>query len=180
MVITKIDSFEKQWLGGRYMPVGAEYLLLILNSWRYLFLAIEIENWDEKHNLECESLRVKVLSAINIFHKLEMFNKYFATLFYPSTFPTWEYALYKDSSNILFDKLVCIRFLLLGIQKMTRVSMEHSHCAFQLPRSFNWLYAKIIFKIWSQRKYLGYQSHQVNNWIFLREGSRGSGPNCRR
>lgn len=132
------------------------------------------------HNLECESLRVKVLSVINIFHKLEMFNKYFAILFYPSTFPTWENALHKEASDVPFGKLVCIHFLLLGTQKTTRVPMEHSHYAFQLPPSFTWLYAKIIFKRWPQRKYLGYQGHQVNNWIFLREGSRGNGPNCRR
>lgn len=75
-----------------------------------------------------------------------MFNKYFAILFYPSTFPTWDYALYKEASSVPFGKLVCIHSLLLGIQKTTRVWMEHSHYAFQLPRPFTWLYEKIIFK----------------------------------
>lgn len=174
----KMDSLENQWLGGggRIFVVHSEQLNISFpcNKDRKL-------GWEtHTYNLECESLRVKVLSVVNIFHKLEMSNKYFATLFYPSSFPTWEYALYKEASSAPFGKLVCIHFLLLGIQKTTRVSMEHSHYAFQLPRSFTWLYAKIIFKRWSQRKYLGYQGHQVNNWIFLWEGSRGNGPNCRR
>lgn len=102
-----------------------------------------------------------------------MFNKYFVILFYSSIF----YFALGNMPYIKMHKMFTLAnsfpfiscFSAFG--KSTTVSIQHSDYVFQLSHSFTWLYIKIIFKRWPQRKYVGYQGHQVNNCIFLWEGS---------